>query len=67
MMNDWIKERGRVLAIIGTMVATGTLILGYLYAILSSLNAQRAEMVQLEVELRNDNRETRVEMREIRV
>lgn len=67
MMNDWIKERGRTLAIIGAMVAIGTLILGFLYAILSSLNAQRAEMVQLGVELRNDIRETRVEMREIRV
>ena len=36
-------ERGGTFAIIGTMVAIGALILGFLYAILSSLNAQRAE------------------------
>ena len=64
MMNDWIKERGRTFAIIGAMVAIGTLILGFLYAILSSLNAQRAEMVQLGVELRNDNRAMRIELRD---
>ena len=57
-------ERGRTLAIIGTMVTIGALILGFLYAILSSLNAQRAEMVQLGLELRNDNRATRIEMRD---
>ena len=63
-MNDWIMERGRTLAIIGTMVTIGALILGFLYAILSSLNAQRAEMVQLGVELRNDIRATRIETRD---
>ena len=64
MMNDWIMERGRTLAIIGTMVTIGALILCFLYAILSSLNAQRAEMVQFGVELRNDLRATRIEMRD---
>ena len=63
-MNDWIMERGRTLAIIGTMVAIGALVLGFLCAILTSLNAERAEIVQLGVELRYDNRAMRIELRD---
>lgn len=62
-MIDWIKERGRILALIGTVVAVGALVLDALYDIRSSQNAQQEALILLGQELRTEIRENREEQR----
>ena len=62
-MIDWIKERGRTLALIGTVVAVGALVLDALYDIRSSQNAQQEALILLGEELRTEIRENREEQR----